>query len=936
MKHLLTYLLLSITFITVAQQAARQGSYWLGQGDKQYDDGAYLSAEQSYQKAIKYFAATKDTNNALLCYTNLYSLKLIQERPQDFLPYEQDLLLLCRANVPMAGYVLFCMGQTYRNEGRFDEARKFYQQAAVKYRLLAQPNLRLLGNIYHGLGATDKDLGDQEEAVRYFRLAVQQYEADTTKDAEIPSDKANALGNIAAIYAQQGRWQLAKNQYLTALGVLKQQSNKSAFVARLCVQLSNVLLPQALNQPDSAKLYINQALDLQRKNNLTNKLGYTYRSLGDYYFQTGQLKRAVDTLQVAATLRQAQNDRRGVAQTCELLAKVYTKLTKFSIAAGQYQQALIALSDGFQQADYQQNPKLNQLRFRHDALPILKGKLSVLLLAYHQRHDISFLQAAYNTIILADELVNYLRASYQLEGSKLFLSEQAHELYGKAIETTWLLYQQTKQSPWLEKAFRFSERNRAVVLFETVKAAGGSKFGNVPTELIDQEKDLLQKITVYENLIAEESERKPNSKRINLLQINQLEATQQLQKLKEKFENNYADYFHYRYEAEPLSPKTIQENLAEGQAMLEYFVFNNHLFTFLITKKDFRLHQQKLPPNFNQIVQQYRKTLQSGEVSNFMKNARILYQILIQNADNQFVEKINRLIIVPDGLLHQIPFEPLLYRSVSTLTEKNIYLIERMAIGYAASATMRWQQVNHEHQSLHYIAFSPHYPVQDLPNNRLLVSALRKELKGESFLNESATKAHFLEQIGKPCGILHLSMHAEASENASLQSQLRFTDDSLSAREIYSLSIPTQLTLLDACETGVGTLWAGEGLMSLARAFRHAGSQTVVMSLWKLSSRPETIEITRLFVENLNQGLARDEALRQAKLTYLNRHRRNLALSHPQLWSALVLIGDTQPLSKSNTTTWVIGVFAVALTISLAYLFFLRKPAGLSKRFGHS
>jgi len=109
-------------------------------------------------------------------------------------------------------------------------------------------------------------------------------------------------------------------------------------------------------------------------------------------------------------------------------------------------------------------------------------------------------------------------------------------------------------------------------------------------------------------------------------------------------------------------------------------------------------------------------------------------------------------------------------------------------------------------------------------------------------------------------------------------------DGLLQAYEIFNLKLRAELVVLSACETGLGKLVNGEGLMGLTRSFFHAGAPTVVASLWKVADGSTATLMTR-FHRHLIGGKGKAEALRQAQLEMI------LEGKHPYYWAAFVLIG---------------------------------------------
>jgi CHAT domain-containing protein len=103
------------------------------------------------------------------------------------------------------------------------------------------------------------------------------------------------------------------------------------------------------------------------------------------------------------------------------------------------------------------------------------------------------------------------------------------------------------------------------------------------------------------------------------------------------------------------------------------------------------------------------------------------------------------------------------------------------------------------------------------------------------------------------------------------------------------LKLNADLVTLSACSTGLGKLVNGEGILGLTRAFFYAGARNVTVSLWNVNDA-STSTLMKAFYENLNRGLSKSAALRQAKLTLL--HSKESVWHHPYFWAAFVLVGE--------------------------------------------
>ncbi len=159
-----------------------------------------------------------------------------------------------------------------------------------------------------------------------------------------------------------------------------------------------------------------------------------------------------------------------------------------------------------------------------------------------------------------------------------------------------------------------------------------------------------------------------------------------------------------------------------------------------------------------------------------------------------------------------------------------------------------------------------------------------------------ATEDQFVKEAGQ-YRVLHLATHGKANDREGDYSFLAFTEqkDSLEnellyVRDIYNLALNAELVTLSACETGIGKLQKGEGIISLARAFAYAGAGSIVTSLWSVNDE-QTKDLMLLFYRELQRGKPKNEALQSAK--------RQLAAqpgSHPFYWAGFVAIGDMRPL----------------------------------------
>lgn len=170
--------------------------------------------------------------------------------------------------------------------------------------------------------------------------------------------------------------------------------------------------------------------------------------------------------------------------------------------------------------------------------------------------------------------------------------------------------------------------------------------------------------------------------------------------------------------------------------------------------------------------------------------------------------------------------------------------------------------------------------------------------------------------IGSDTRYVHFAAHALLNERQPMDTAIALTrpaerstedDGFLQVWEIYEgLRLNTDLVVLSACETALGTGYRGEGLIGLTRAFQYAGASSVLASLWQVNDR-STSQLMADFYARLDAGIAIEDALREAQLEMIRgnerkrpwRHRVRAwftkeasdTYAHPYHWSGFVLNG---------------------------------------------
>jgi CHAT domain-containing protein len=190
----------------------------------------------------------------------------------------------------------------------------------------------------------------------------------------------------------------------------------------------------------------------------------------------------------------------------------------------------------------------------------------------------------------------------------------------------------------------------------------------------------------------------------------------------------------------------------------------------------------------------------------------------------------------------------------------------------------------------------------------------------KTFLDERATESAFATAT-QQAGVVHLASHAFVHPTSSLQNAFLLHPDSSSdgllfLHELQSRNRPLPLAVLSGCSTARGTLRGGEGMAGLQYAFRAMGAESTVANLWPTADRP-SVALMEHFYRNLQEGLPKDRALRQAKLTYRANHPDHAS---PFFWGPSVIYGSPRPVPLDPSRTvpvWLWWALGLALCAAL-------------------
>jgi len=241
-----------------------------------------------------------------------------------------------------------------------------------------------------------------------------------------------------------------------------------------------------------------------------------------------------------------------------------------------------------------------------------------------------------------------------------------------------------------------------------------------------------------------------------------------------------------------------------------------------------------------------------------------------------------RLIIVPYGILHYLPFH--------LLHDGDSYLIENHEVVTLPTASLATRPSPCRSSGALILS---HSWEGRLPHTLAEAKVVHSLFGGRLCAEETATRSILRAE---PTQILHIAAHGQYRLDQPELSFLELADGQLYADDLLQQDLGYELITLSACETGQANVAANEELIGLGRGLLYAGAGALILSLWQV---PDSA-ITQAFMEHLysalHNGSSKAAALREAQLFVHNKD----PLIHPAFWGAFQLIGNANPLSTDE------------------------------------
>jgi len=798
---------------------------------------------------------------------------------------------------------------TSKAEGLFQDALLLFDnQESESARLQLQEALRVWVRMREPGKAAKAalEMGDRCKQARNYQGALNYYRMSLDIKPLPGAARANALNAIALIYAVLYLHDLAERYFHQALAQARMINDLPAQMLAL-TGLADLYRQQ--RAMEKALVCIRQALRLSQKGHADADPGLLYLK-GQVSQDQGLIENAKSAFGEALAIHEKTSN---VAGQVRLLSA----LSSLSLLDSQRQAALEHAEQAVELAEKQSKRAVsiadhvnaNELRWR----ACLSRARAERALEQKEHALKSYSWAIHHIVGL------WWGVYIATEGSALAFREEAQAAYREYVD---LLMDQGQ----INKAYNMADEAKAFTLLNFTGARRARPRSG----------DRKQAATLGEQ-----------SRSIARLRLQLLASGltgEQRAKLQKDLEDAEFKMQEIRLQAEmahskerlvwshPATADQLQKQMAQDQMTLaEFSLGENRSFVWLFTHGDIFFEVLPGRKEIEKVVRPYLELLANTpnhlhierDLAKQAEQGEALFATLFGHLSSQ-IERGQRLIIVPDGLLHYLPFEALIYNGR--------YLVEDHEISYNASASMlvQWQHSRGQAETrdrMELLAFgdpifglqmkasvtkkprsgpidvirnardSRGFRLPPLPRTRdevQYIASLFPPDRTRLFLGKGSTEDALKRESLRRYRHLHFATHSLIDETSPSRSAVVLTLDTdpdedgfLEVSEISELDLDCDLVVLSACQTGRGQLLSGEGIVGLSRAFLYAGARAVVVSHWNVSDI-STGQLMESFYRHLTVGIGNAAALRETKLEMLKSERET---RHPYYWSSFVIIG---------------------------------------------
>jgi len=745
------------------------------------------------------------------------------------------------------------------------------------------------GRCSYNIGLYFNEIHDYSQALKHYEDALSIFQ-----EMNKVSDESNCLVNISDIYIQLGNYEKAL-QNLTDVLIIDRQIDEDLYVAMDLNNIGVIYRKKGLQAGKSEDLLkaltaFEESLFISRQIQEKKVEVQCLNNMGTVYTDLNKYSEALRYMFMGLEIAQGLRDEEEVATILLNMGTVHAKQGRFEQAAEVFDEAI--------ELAYQINEK-----------SILWEAHAKAGLVFKEMNNFGAALDHFNKSI---ELIEDIRSKIHLEELKAsyFGSDERIDSYYNLVDLFYHMSQEYPDQNHLKHAFETMEKAKARVFLDRLELSRIEFGRDVNPDLLDKEDELMGEISnINAALIKSGLDQEQKQELLNKLD----EFEQELETLNRKIRLNSPSYANLKY-PQSVSFEEAQASLPDGStAYFAYCIGKDCSYAFVITRDKIKVFP--LPPAdmLREDVKDYLQIITDKNRLNF-KPGFELFSLLVQPGLDYGV---NRIIFIPDDILHFLPFETLL-----TQKDNLRWLVQDYRVSYVPSITsyreilLRKKGKNREKDILSFgnPDFGEHegtknsfanlsrdetrddFRLNPLKYSQLEVdkiAALFKKNRRDIYTKEKATETTLKRAALMDYKIVHFATHglidnrnpARSSIVLSLKDQSS-EDGFLQMREVFDLKLDADLVTLSACQTGLGQFIKGEGIEGINRAFFFAGASSVLMSLWAVNDQA-SYQFMYRFYTHLRSADSIVDALRKSKIEMINSE----ALSHPFYWAGFVVSG---------------------------------------------
>jgi CHAT domain-containing protein len=404
---------------------------------------------------------------------------------------------------------------------------------------------------------------------------------------------------------------------------------------------------------------------------------------------------------------------------------------------------------------------------------------------------------------------------------------------------------------------------------------------------------------------------------------NYVQTNNELEEFQKFLSKEYPKYYATRYK---ISVPKLEESgevysYSNPTEYIHFFYGENHIYTMRFGAGKSKLTRITRDEKTDDLIKSYLQQFSSPNIiinnpEAYNDLAFQVYELLLNPLfpNGDFPEE---LVLLPDDFLNVLPFDAL--KSKASSSSNSDYLLQQTNIRYAYSINILKNQQSIDNQNIKTLGMAPFAESNDslaLNYSGEELNRAKKNGQGLFTKGSEATKNFFLENATN-YQFLHLSTHArEKGQNGN--PEIFFADEKLDLSSLYSTEFNNDLVILSACETGLGEVKKGEGVLSLNRGFTYAGAKSIISSLWRVNEK-STGDILSQFYANLDDKTSKSKALHLAKKEFLQ--NGDALFQSPYYWAGLTYSGSDNTVILERNNSWLFLILAGLGFLIMALLF---------------